>query len=278
MTAESDITIERGGIHDPITATITFPDGSTKTLERSRRTATAILDDVEVFLTAYNENTPETLDELVSTNREDRADLATDALNAYSGCLHSEYWELDNEVIAHLSVTSTEDLTDIEFMCGLTYRGATIATTREYGLHLRAHWTVDKYAIDYSAFDRFDPDEYVQRYADKKIFDFQWIEGEVVKAEEAAGKSRVVVDDRVSTHPRIAGTSENVFHTAWLVHEKDSNPATGREGVFGGLTEEDVELSLKYAHDHPDGYEAYVEEQEEQRNDLNKIIDEIEEP
>lgn len=242
-----------------ITATVHYPNDVSKTVTASQYAADSLMDSLDTLVAAYESDDPDALDDTICTNLERRAQLAMDALTEYDGCLETRYWEHDKELLAFLSITSTEPIEQLEFMCTMTPRYTSIDFNREHGLHLRVHWRVHDHGINYEGMDEFDRDEFTQRYADKSLSTWETIDAVLAKRDEHLNATdAVITNETVSDGPRIAGTDNHALHIAWLLRERDETRDDFDGTAFEELTDEDIDTALEYANEHPDEYDAYT--------------------
>lgn len=271
-TPASDFTINisRPNTHNnAITATVHYPNNTTQTVSATPYATDGLMHRLDTLITAYNPNTPDALNTTLCTRPKHRAQLAIDALNEYDGCLETRYWDMDNEVLAFLSITNTEPLEELEFICNMTSQHSTIAFNREHGLHLRVHWCVHKYGINYEVMDDFDRTEFIQKYADKTPRTWQTIDTVLAKhSEHHTATTPIVTNKTISDTPRIAGTDNHALHIAWLIRERNEPREELTGNTFETLTETDIDNALEYANNHPNAYEAYAKKKLDLRNTL----------
>lgn len=247
-------------------ATITFPNDETHTI--SCHNPKRLLNDVRAVLSAYNGNDPDTFTDRLSTDPTQRRELAIDCLEAYDGCLEVLYWEYEQEIVAFLQITSTDPIEELPFFCDLDERYTAIDFTREHGLHLRVHWRINNYGMNLDFYDDYDRDEFVQRYREKTLNEYETIESLLIKRNEyITDTPDVVTNDAISDNARIAGTDNTAVHIAWRLEDGDTRDDLTGVG-YGTLTDDDIDAALEYAENNPEEYEEYVQEREEFREQL----------
>lgn len=268
MSDTFTLEIERPDNHnEEHTATIRFPDGTTHTV--TNWNADEMFNQLQTAIAVFDAENPDTFTDRLSTSPDDRVQLALDALNAHDATLHTEYWEIDQEIVAQLSITTVEPFEELEWMCNLDLVAAFPDFTREHGFHLRAHWKVHDYGPNYDAFDEFDRDEFIQKYADKTIYSTITIDGLLAQySEYETNPGTVVQDDTVFEWPRLAGTNHSAFHIAYRLTVNNDDVDDLLSDPFDELTDEDIDTALTYAENHPNAFDAYVEHRKQRSRNL----------
>lgn len=229
----------------------------------------------DIPLTATDEKILNAIPSLY-TSPDKNAEYIQTLLDANPHCLDYNYYPTAREICARItSTTATEFLMLSPELLGVSLHSAGVDYTPQHDLHIVATWDLYRYSPAYLDAPNFNTDKYIDNAREPELPTDQIPTLLHLRNEHQQNPNEVVPDNNLIGYgARIAGTTNTALHIAYQIRELDYTLDDFGRWLGDGLTTEQIDSALKYAHEHPKEYKKYLEEKDNQKQQNNLTLTE----